>query len=58
MLNKLRHFDIQGKAGTELEPVKSYEIPTLVRMLHDLSTKLNRKVSSPVLPRYEYEKLG
>jgi len=52
MLNKLRHFDIQGKAGTELEPVKSYEIPTLVRMLHDLSTKLNRKYHAQLKTLY------
>lgn len=54
MMNGLRKFEIKYSGDPELQPIRSFENPTLVRLLYKLSTHLNEKVilwlkESPIL---------
>lgn len=44
MMNGLRKFEIKYGGDPELQPIRSFENPTLVRLLYKLSTHLNEKV--------------
>ena len=44
MMNGLRKFEIKYSGDPELQPIRSFENPTLVRLLYKLSTHLNEKV--------------
>lgn len=44
MINGLRRFEIHYSGDPELQPIRSYENPSLVRLLYQLSTYLNAKV--------------
>lgn len=46
MINGLRRFDVQYQGDTELQPIRSYENATLVRLLYRLSSALNERVST------------
>uniref|UniRef100_A0A8C3PY03 Sphingomyelin phosphodiesterase 4 n=1 Tax=Chrysolophus pictus TaxID=9089 RepID=A0A8C3PY03_CHRPC len=43
MINGLRRFDVQYQGDTELQPIRSYENATLVRLLYRLSSALNER---------------
>lgn len=43
MMNGLRKFEIKYSGDPELQPIRSFENPTLVRLLYKLSTHLNEK---------------
>ena len=54
MMNGLRKFEIKYSGDPELQPIRSFENPALVRLLYKLSTHLNEKVilwlkESPIL---------
>ncbi|XP_035196841.1 sphingomyelin phosphodiesterase 4 isoform X3 [Oxyura jamaicensis] len=43
MINGLRRFEVQYQGDTELQPIRSYENATLVRLLFRLSSALNER---------------
>ncbi|XP_065595034.1 sphingomyelin phosphodiesterase 4 isoform X2 [Cyrtonyx montezumae] len=43
MINGLRRFDVQYQGDAELQPIRSYENATLVRLLYRLSSALNER---------------
>ncbi|XP_037227317.1 sphingomyelin phosphodiesterase 4 isoform X2 [Falco biarmicus] len=43
IINGLRRFDVQYQGDTELQPIRSYENATLVRLLFRLSSALNER---------------
>uniref|UniRef100_A0A673V6J0 Sphingomyelin phosphodiesterase 4 n=1 Tax=Suricata suricatta TaxID=37032 RepID=A0A673V6J0_SURSU len=43
IINGLRRFDIEYQGDSELQPIRSYEIAGLVRMLFRLSSAINRR---------------
>uniref|UniRef100_A0A8C2TD79 Sphingomyelin phosphodiesterase 4 n=1 Tax=Coturnix japonica TaxID=93934 RepID=A0A8C2TD79_COTJA len=43
MINGLRRFDVRYQGDTELQPIRSYENATLVRLLYRLSSALNER---------------
>ncbi|XP_039098775.1 sphingomyelin phosphodiesterase 4 isoform X3 [Hyaena hyaena] len=43
IINGLRRFDIEYQGDSELQPIRSYEIASLVRMLFRLSSAINRR---------------
>ncbi|XP_069475977.1 sphingomyelin phosphodiesterase 4 isoform X2 [Ambystoma mexicanum] len=43
IINGLRHFDIQYQGDPELQPIRSFENATLVRLLFRLSSALNER---------------
>lgn len=45
MINGLRRFDVQYQGDTELQPIRSYENATLVRLLYRLSSALNERLA-------------
>lgn len=45
IINGLRRFDIEYQGDSELQPIRSYEIAGLVRVLFRLSSVINQKVS-------------
>ncbi|XP_044131445.1 sphingomyelin phosphodiesterase 4 isoform X2 [Bufo gargarizans] len=46
IINGLRKFDIQYHGDPELQPIRSYENATLVRLLYQLSTIINERFGS------------
>lgn len=44
MMNGLRKFEVKYSGDPELQPIRSFENPTLVRLLYKLSTQANQKV--------------
>ncbi|XP_069817272.1 sphingomyelin phosphodiesterase 4 isoform X3 [Dendropsophus ebraccatus] len=46
IINGLRRFDIQYNGDPELQPIRSYENATLVRLLYQLSSVLNERFGS------------
>ena len=49
MMNGLRKFEVKYSGDPELQPIRSFENPTLVRLLYKLSTYLNEKVINFIL---------
>lgn len=45
IINGLRRFEIEYQGDLELQPIRSYEITSLVRALFRLSSAINRRVS-------------
>ena len=45
IISGLRRFDIEYQGDWELQPIRSYEIASLVRALFQLSSAINRRVS-------------
>lgn len=45
IINGLRKFDIEYQGDAELQPIRSYEIASLVRLLFRLSSAINCRVS-------------
>lgn len=45
IVSGLRRFDIEYQGDWELQPIRSYEIASLVRALFQLSSAINRRVS-------------
>lgn len=45
IISGLRRFDIEYQGDWELQPIRSYEIASLVRALFQLSSTINRRVS-------------
>lgn len=45
IINGLRRFDIEYQGDSELQPIRSYEIAGLVRVLFRLSSVINQKVN-------------
>lgn len=45
IINGLRRFEIEYQGDSELQPIRSYEIPGLVRVLFRLSSAINHRVS-------------
>ncbi|XP_067556074.1 sphingomyelin phosphodiesterase 4 isoform X5 [Pseudorca crassidens] len=43
IINGLRRFDIEYQGDSELQPIRSYEIASLVRVLFRLSSAINRR---------------
>ncbi|XP_037353804.1 sphingomyelin phosphodiesterase 4 isoform X5 [Talpa occidentalis] len=43
IINGLRRFDIDYQGDSELQPIRSYEIPSLVRVLFRLSSAINQR---------------
>ncbi|KAG8521978.1 Sphingomyelin phosphodiesterase 4 [Galemys pyrenaicus] len=43
IINGLRRFDIDYQGDWELQPIRSYEIPSLVRVLFRLSSAINQR---------------
>ncbi|XP_044777048.1 sphingomyelin phosphodiesterase 4 isoform X3 [Neomonachus schauinslandi] len=43
IINGLRRFDIEYQGDLELQPIRSYEIASLVRMLFQLSSAINHR---------------
>ncbi|XP_040475493.1 sphingomyelin phosphodiesterase 4 isoform X2 [Ursus maritimus] len=43
IINGLRRFDIEYQGDSELQPIRSYEIASLVRMLFRLSSAINHR---------------
>ncbi len=46
LMNGLRKFDIDYSGDPDLQPIRSFENPILVRAFHHLSVFLNSRVSS------------
>ncbi|XP_078451581.1 LOW QUALITY PROTEIN: sphingomyelin phosphodiesterase 4 [Lampetra planeri] len=46
LMNGLRRFNIQYSGDPELQPIRSYENPTLVRLLYRLTSALNLRYNS------------
>lgn len=44
VINGLRRFEIEYQGDSELQPIRSYEIPGLVRVLFRLSSAINHRV--------------
>eukprot|EP00795_Rhopilema_esculentum_P015473 gene15473-6722_t len=57
ILQKMRHFDVQGKAAVDLEPIRSYEIPSVVRWLYRLSSRINEKYREQLMSSYNSENI-
>eukprot|EP00058_Branchiostoma_floridae_P023155 XP_002608645.1 hypothetical protein BRAFLDRAFT_128365 [Branchiostoma floridae] len=52
MMNGLRRFDIGYHGDPELQPIRSYENPTLVRALYKVSTVMNQRFSDYLQAMY------
>ncbi|XP_031557329.1 sphingomyelin phosphodiesterase 4-like [Actinia tenebrosa] len=52
MINGLRRFEVQYTGDPELQPIRSYENPTLVRLLYRFSTYLNSKIGDHLHQTY------
>uniref|UniRef100_A0A667H904 Sphingomyelin phosphodiesterase 4 n=1 Tax=Lynx canadensis TaxID=61383 RepID=A0A667H904_LYNCA len=48
IINGLRRFDIEYQGDSELQPIRSYEIASLVRVLFRLSSAINRRFAGPM----------
>ena len=46
MISGVRRFEVHYTGDPELQPIRSYENPTLVRLLYHFSTYLNTKASN------------
>lgn len=46
LVNGLRRFEVEYTGDPDLQPIRSYENVTLVRMLHTISCYINTRVSS------------
>ncbi|XP_068013259.1 sphingomyelin phosphodiesterase 4 isoform X1 [Melanerpes formicivorus] len=46
IINGLRRFEVQYQGDTELQPIRSYESATLVRLLFRLSSLLNQRFAA------------
>ena len=44
-MNGLRKFEIGYNGDPDLQPIRSFENSTLVRVLHRLSTRVNKMVN-------------
>ncbi|KAM9055865.1 sphingomyelin phosphodiesterase 4 isoform 2-T2 [Megaptera novaeangliae] len=49
IINGLRHFDIEYQGDSELQPIRSYEIAGLVRVLFRLSSAINRRFAGQMV---------
>uniref|UniRef100_G1LX77 Sphingomyelin phosphodiesterase 4 n=1 Tax=Ailuropoda melanoleuca TaxID=9646 RepID=G1LX77_AILME len=49
IINGLRRFDIEYQGDSELQPIRSYEIASLVRMLFRLSSAINHRLPDAAL---------
>ncbi|KAK3751785.1 hypothetical protein QZH41_013252, partial [Actinostola sp. cb2023] len=52
MMNGLRRFEVHYSGDPELQPIRSYENPTLVRMLYRLSSYFNYKIGGRLHDMY------
>jgi len=52
LVNGLRRFEVEYTGDPDLQPIRSYENITLVRMLHTISCYINMRVSSPCCVRF------
>ncbi|XP_066268360.1 sphingomyelin phosphodiesterase 4-like [Branchiostoma lanceolatum] len=52
MMNGLRRFDIGYHGDPELQPIRSFENPTLVRALYKVSTVMNQRFSDYLQAMY------
>ncbi|KAG3278714.1 sphingomyelin phosphodiesterase 4 isoform X4 [Ictidomys tridecemlineatus] len=49
IINGLRRFEIEYQGDSELQPIRSYEIPSLVRALFRLSSTINRRFAGQMV---------
>ncbi|XP_047416674.1 sphingomyelin phosphodiesterase 4 isoform X3 [Sciurus carolinensis] len=49
IINGLRRFEIEYQGDSELQPIRSYEIPSLVRALFRLSSTINRRFADQMV---------
>ncbi|XP_068678556.1 sphingomyelin phosphodiesterase 4-like isoform X2 [Montipora foliosa] len=56
MMNGLRKFEVKYSGDPELQPIRSFENPTLVRLLYKLSTYLNEKFGNSLETFYASSK--
>ncbi|XP_066221515.1 sphingomyelin phosphodiesterase 4 isoform X2 [Saccopteryx leptura] len=49
IINGLRRFDIEYQGDSELQPIRSYEIASLVRLLFRLSSTINHKFAGQMV---------
>ncbi|XP_078665736.1 sphingomyelin phosphodiesterase 4-like isoform X2 [Branchiostoma floridae x Branchiostoma belcheri] len=57
MMNGLRRFDIGYHGDPELQPIRSYENPALVRALYKVSTLMNQRFSDYLQAMYHRDDL-
>lgn len=57
LMNGLRKFDIGYNCDPDLQPIRSFENSTLVRVLHKLSSSINKMFQNEILNLYRRDDL-